>query len=37
MPWRNVARGFGTARPDIDRIALAFEQPDADAARSLRA
>ena len=36
MPWRNVARGFGAARPDIDRMASAFEHPDADAARRRR-
>ena len=37
MPWRKVARGFGAARPDIDRMASAFEHPDAGAARRLRA
>ncbi len=35
--WRDVARGFGTARRDIDRMASAFEHGDADAARRLSA
>ena len=35
--WRDVARGFGAARRDIDRMASAFEHRDADAARRLPA
>ena len=35
--WRDAARGFGAPRRDIDRMASAFEHPDADAARRLRA
>ena len=35
--WRDVARGFGAARRDLDRMASAFEHRDADAARGLGA
>ncbi len=35
--WRDVARGFGVARRDLDRMASAFEHRDADAARRLPA
>ena len=35
--WRDVARGFGAARRDIDRMASAFEHHEADAARRLGA
>ncbi|MCY3845894.1 MAG: HipA domain-containing protein [Acidobacteria bacterium] len=35
--WRDAARGFGASRRDIDRMASAFEHPDADAARRLQA
>ena len=35
--WRDVARGLGAARRDIDRMESAFEHPDAEAARRLRA
>lgn len=34
--WREVARGLGAARRDIDRMASAFEHADLDAARRLR-
>ena len=33
--WREVARGFGADRRDIDRMASAFEHRDADAAQRL--
>ena len=35
--WRDIARGLGVARQDIDRMASAFEHRDADAARRLPA
>ncbi len=34
--WREVARGLGAARRDIDRMASAFEHADLEAARRLR-
>ena len=33
--WREVARGLGAVRRDIDRMASAFEHDDLDAARRL--
>ena len=33
--WGTVARGFGAARQDINRMASAFEHADLDAARRL--
>ena len=35
--WRDVARGLGAARRDIDRMESAFEHRDFEAARRLRA
>ncbi|MCY4074639.1 MAG: type II toxin-antitoxin system HipA family toxin [Acidobacteria bacterium] len=35
--WRDAARSLGASRRDIDRMASAFEHPDADAARRLQA